>query len=48
MAVEMVKVMHCTCERCGHRWRTRTEKMPEVCASCKSPYWARKRMRAKG
>jgi len=33
------KVKDCKCERCLHKWTTRTEDTPTVCPKCKSPYW---------
>jgi len=39
MAKKEIKVYECTCERCGHKWITRTEESPVVCPKCKSPYW---------
>jgi predicted Zn-ribbon and HTH transcriptional regulator len=36
---ELTQCMKCTCARCGHQWRTRTEDKPIICPSCKSPYW---------
>ena len=27
------------CKRCKHEWIPRTEKKPEVCPECNSPYW---------
>ncbi len=28
------------CFRCGHKWVPREERYePEICPSCKSPYW---------
>ena len=34
-----IKVYGCKCERCGHKWITRSEEIPIVCPKCKSPYW---------
>ena len=31
--------MRLKCERCGHRWKTRTEKKPSVCPRCKNKKW---------
>ena len=27
------------CLRCGHKWPSRTERIPQRCARCNSPYW---------
>jgi predicted Zn-ribbon and HTH transcriptional regulator len=27
------------CERCGHTWYPKSEKIPTVCPKCKNPYW---------
>ncbi len=29
----------CTCERCGHSWRSRGDKPPTVCSSCTRRNW---------
>ena len=29
------------CLRCGHEWPSRLERLPKVCPSCNSPYWAK-------
>jgi len=35
-----ITVMGYKCERCGHEWLSRNEKLePKVCPKCKSPYW---------
>ena len=34
-----IKVYECQCERCQHKWITRSEEIPVVCPKCKSPYW---------
>lgn len=39
MAKKEIKVYECQCERCGHKWITRSEELPIVCPNCKSPYW---------
>lgn len=31
--------MICSCMRCHHRWKTRTEEKPRTCPSCNSAYW---------
>jgi predicted Zn-ribbon and HTH transcriptional regulator len=38
MATKAVKVLECTCERCGHEWKSKLAS-PKVCPKCKSPYW---------
>lgn len=38
----MVTVYHCA--RCRHEWLPRSERRPEICPRCKSPYWDRERM----
>jgi len=47
MVTEKIKVLKCTCERCGHKWITRTEETPKVCPKCKSPYWDVPRKKSK-
>ncbi len=39
MAKREIKVYECQCERCKHKWVTRSEGLPIVCPRCKSPYW---------
>ncbi len=39
MAKKEIKVYECQCERCNHKWITRSEELPIVCPNCKSPYW---------
>ncbi len=39
MAKKEIKVYECQCERCQHKWITRSEELPIVCPNCKSPYW---------
>lgn len=35
-----IKLSGYRCERCGHTWIPRDEKVePRVCPKCKSPYW---------
>ncbi|MBI3932390.1 MAG: hypothetical protein HY317_03165 [Acidobacteria bacterium] len=29
----------CTCERCGHKWKTTGPKPPQACARCKARGW---------
>lgn len=29
----------CGCEKCGHCWNTRTDKVPKVCPECRSWIW---------
>lgn len=34
------------CYRCGHKWVPREEGyIPEICPSCKSPYWKKPKER---
>jgi hypothetical protein len=34
------------CDRCGYEWRPRSLNIvPKRCPSCKSPYWARRKIR---
>jgi len=43
-----VKLSGYRCERCGHEWLPREKRRdPTVCPKCKSPYWDRKREKAK-
>ena len=39
MTIEEIKVLKCKCERCSHKWITRSKEKPRVCPKCKSPYW---------
>jgi hypothetical protein len=32
-----------TCFRCGYQWWPKSEKKPDRCAKCNSPYWDRPR-----
>ena len=34
-----INIYECICERCEHKWITRSGEMPKVCPRCKSPYW---------
>ena len=43
MAKKEIKVYECQCERCEHKWITRSEELPIVCPNCKSPYWNKPR-----
>ena len=43
MSIEEAIVFKCTCERCGHKWITKTKEKPRVCPKCKSPYWDKPR-----
>ena len=31
------------CKRCGHTWIPRSDNLPTICPSCKSPYWNKER-----
>lgn len=37
----------CTCERCSHKWITKSDETPKVCPKCKSPYWDTKKKEEK-
>lgn len=43
MTVKRVEVTRydCKCDRkqCGHRWQTKTDRLPKVCPVCKQPNW---------
>jgi len=41
MTIERKKmpVTLCTCNVCGHEWRTFGEKLPVICAKCHSRQW---------
>lgn len=39
MSKKEAKVYDCKCERCKHKWITRSNEVPIVCPRCKSPYW---------
>ena len=34
MATEETKRLLCRCEECGHRWTSRTDKVPYQCPRC--------------
>jgi len=36
MAIKKIVRLECTCEKCGHKWTTRTDREPVQCPSCKS------------
>lgn len=38
--IEVLEIVHATCERCGHQWKTHGS-LPAVCAKCKSRLWHR-------
>ena len=42
MQTKLITVIQYICERCGHKWQPRGEKLPLVCPNgkCKSRYWA--------
>lgn len=29
----------CWCEKCHYHWFSRTNKLPDICPSCKTEYW---------
>jgi len=37
-----IRITKLRCLRCGHEWFPRSEKLPDVCGKCKSPYWNKK------
>lgn len=37
-----------TCNRCGHVWFPRSEKLPVECPACKSRYWDKERIERQG
>ena len=39
MSIKEVKSYECKCERCYHKWQTRSAEKPIVCLKCKTPYW---------
>lgn len=47
MGIKEIKVLQCTCERCGHEWITRSNEKPRVCPKCKSPYWDKPKKKTK-
>lgn len=40
-----ITILRCTCTRCGGAWDTKTDKVPKVCAKCKTPLWNNQRVR---
>lgn len=36
-----VSITGLQCGRCSHMWVPRTERRPEICPKCKTPYWDR-------
>jgi len=38
MAKKVVRMLECTCEKCGHSWTSRI-KDPKLCPKCKTAYW---------
>ena len=36
--IDITKIKY-KCKRCGHKWTPRQNKEPDVCPTCKSPYW---------
>lgn len=35
--MEIEKFNHCI--KCGHKWKQRGKRLPDVCPSCKSRFW---------
>ncbi len=40
-----MKLPKLQCNRCYHEWIPRTEKTPDRCPKCISPYWNKERIR---
>ena len=38
-ALKEIKMLECKCEKCKHKWITRSDEKPKICPNCKSPYW---------
>ncbi|HRS42477.1 MAG TPA: hypothetical protein P5530_01195 [Candidatus Diapherotrites archaeon] len=36
------------CSRCGYEWKPRLNEPAEVCPQCKSPYWAKAKVKNSG
>jgi DNA-directed RNA polymerase subunit RPC12/RpoP len=41
-----ITVMGYRCERCDHEWIPNSDREPQVCPKCHSPYWNRPRKAA--
>jgi predicted nucleic acid-binding Zn-ribbon protein len=39
MSIKYITTMECSCEKCGHSWKTRTVEIPKVCSKCKRKDW---------
>lgn len=39
--------MNCECKRCGYKWKTRGDKDPAACPSCKSYQWKTEKKKKK-
>jgi len=39
MPTKRISTVECECCRCGYKWRPKSDKLPVICAKCKSPYW---------
>lgn len=37
--IEKIIVYKCECEKCNHKWVTRTGNPPKVCPNCKRKSW---------
>lgn len=43
---KLAAALACYCNRCGHNWsRKSLVTLPKQCPSCRSPYWAKDRVR---
>lgn len=45
--LELRKVWHCHCAKCGNRWTTSGEDLPESCSGCHMINWWIKRGRGR-
>lgn len=43
-----VSITGWSCDVCGWRWSSRTDRKPLRCAKCKTPYWDKSQVAAKG
>ena len=43
----VMKLPRLKCKRCDYQWIPRSEKLPQNCAGCNSPYWNKKRRNEK-
>ena len=42
-----VSAWECHCAKCGHRWTSTTDELPEACAGCRMINWWIKRGRGR-